>query len=49
MRLQAFRDHNRSMHLDLIGKGWSVDLVVLTAVAILVVGFVGAIASHLVR
>jgi len=49
MRLQTFRDHNRCVHLDLIGNGWSIDLVTLTAAAVLVLGFAGAIASYLVR
>jgi hypothetical protein len=49
MRLQTFRDNNRSRHLDLIGNGWSIDLVVVTAASILVLGFACAIASLLVR
>jgi hypothetical protein len=49
MRLQTFRDDRRSRHLDLIGKGWSIDLVFVTAASILVLGFAGVIAALLVR
>ena len=52
MRLQTFRDDNRNRHLELIGgkiHPWSIDIVVLTASAILVVGFACAVASLLVR
>jgi hypothetical protein len=49
MRLQTFRDNNRSRHFDLIGNGWSIDLVFVTAASILVLGFACAIASLLVR
>jgi hypothetical protein len=49
MRLQMFRDNNRSTHLDLIGNGWSVDLVALTAAGVLILGFIAAIARHLAR
>jgi hypothetical protein len=47
MRLQTYRDETRSRHFDLIGGGshpWSVDLVAVTAAAILVVGFACALA-----
>jgi hypothetical protein len=49
MRLQTFRDDRRSRHLDLIGKGWSIDLVLVMAASILVLGFACAIASLLIR
>jgi hypothetical protein len=47
MRLQTFRDNTRSRHFDLIGKGWSIDLVSVTAASILVLGFAAAIAAML--
>jgi len=43
---------SRSGHLDLVGEGdhpWTVDLVTVTAAAILVAGFAGALVAHLVR
>ena len=49
MRLQTFRDDKHSRHLDLIGNGWSIDLVIVTAASIMVMGFACAIASLLVR
>jgi hypothetical protein len=49
MRLQTFRDDKRSRHFDLIGNGWSIDLVVVTAASILALGFACAIAGLLVR
>jgi hypothetical protein len=49
MRLQTFRDNTRSRHFDLIGKGWSIDLVSVTAASILVLGFACAIGSLLFR
>ena len=49
MRLQTFRDDKRSRHLDLIGNGWSIDLVIVTAASILVMGFACAVAAQLVR
>jgi hypothetical protein len=42
MRLQTYRDENRSRHFDLTGgrhRPWSIDLVAATASGILVVGF----------
>jgi hypothetical protein len=52
MRLKTYRDQSRSRHLDLIGRGedpWSIDLVSVTASALLVVGFACALAAHLVH
>ncbi len=52
MRLQTFRDDKRNRHLELIGERvnpWSIDLVVLTASAILVAGFACAVVSLQVR
>ena len=49
MRLHSYRDESHSRHFDLIGGGshrWSVDLVYVTASAILVVGFAGALMAH---
>jgi hypothetical protein len=46
MRLRTYRDETRSRHFDLIGGGghpWSVDLVVIVASAILVLGFACAL------
>ncbi|MBV8920416.1 hypothetical protein [Bradyrhizobium sp.] len=51
MHLRTFRDENQSGHLDLVGEGehpWTVDLVVVTTVAVLVIGFVSALLIHLV-
>jgi hypothetical protein len=52
MHLRIYRDKSRSGHLDLVGGGehpWTIDLVALTAAAILVVGFATALAVHLLR
>jgi hypothetical protein len=52
MHLRIYRDESRSGHLDLVSEGdhpWTIDLVTLTAAAILVVGFAGALVAHLVR
>jgi hypothetical protein len=49
MRLQTYRDEHRSRHFDLVGDHWSIDLVTVTAAGILIVGFVGALVSLLVR
>ena len=52
MHLHLHRDESRSGHLDLVGEGdrpWTIDLVTVTAAAILVVGFAGALVAHLVR
>ena len=46
MRLHSYRDESHSRHFDLIGGGshpWSIDLVYVTASAILVVGFACAL------
>jgi hypothetical protein len=51
MRLHAYRDENRSGHVELVGGGdhpWTIDLVTLTALVILVAGFAGALAANLV-
>jgi hypothetical protein len=48
MRLRTYRDETHSRHFDLIGGGghpWSVDLVAITASAILVLGFAGALVA----
>jgi hypothetical protein len=49
MHLHTYRDESRSRHFDLIGKGWSIDLVSVTAASILVLGFACAIGSLLFR
>jgi hypothetical protein len=49
MHLHTYRDESRSRHFDLVGNGWSIDLVSVTAASILVLGFAGAIAALLVR
>ena len=52
MHLHLYRDESRSGHLDLLGEGdhpWTIDLVTVTAAAILVVSFAGAFVAHLVR
>ena len=49
MRLHSYRDESHSRHFDLIGGGghpWSIDLVYVTASAILVVGFGCALAVN---
>jgi hypothetical protein len=51
MRLYAYRDENRSGHVELMGGGdhpWSIDLVTVIAAAILVIGFAGALVAKLV-
>jgi hypothetical protein len=51
MRLYAYRDENRSGHVELMGGGdhpWSIDLVTVIASAILVIGFAGALVANLV-
>ena len=52
MHLHLYRDESRSGHFDLVGEGdhpWTIDLVTVTAAAILVVGFASALVAHLVR
>jgi hypothetical protein len=52
MHLHIYRDESRSGHFDLVGGGdhpWTIDLVAVTAAAILLVGFAGAVALELVR
>jgi len=52
MHLHVYRDESRSAHIDVVGEGdhpWTFDIVTVMAVAILVVGFVGAFAAHLIR
>ena len=52
MHLRIYRDKSRSGHLDLVGEGdhpWTIDLVVVTAAALLVAGFVIALTAQLVR
>jgi hypothetical protein len=46
MRLQTYRDENRSRHFDLVaGHHWSIDLVTVTASGILVAGFACAVVA----
>jgi hypothetical protein len=52
MRLQTYRDQDRSRHFDLIiGRAHprSIDLVAVTAAAMLVVGFACALVAQWVR
>ena len=49
MHLHTYRDQSRSRRFELVGNGWSVDLVADTAATILMLGFVAAIAALLVR
>jgi hypothetical protein len=49
MHLRSYRDENHSRHLDLVGQRWTVDLVTVTAASILMLGFLGAVATLLVR
>jgi hypothetical protein len=49
MRLHAYRDENRSAHVELMGGGdhpWTIDLVTLVALVILVAGFAGALVAQ---
>jgi hypothetical protein len=48
MHLHLYRDESRSGHFDL-DHPWTIDLVTVTAAAILVVGFASALVAHLVR
>lgn len=50
MRLHAHQDQNHAGHLDVVGGGdhpWSIDLVTVTAAALLVIGFAAAVAVEL--
>lgn len=52
MRVRTYRDEAQSVHMDLIGGGvqpWSVDLVSLSAAALLVSGFFCALAVQIIR
>jgi hypothetical protein len=52
MHLHLYRDESGSGHLDLVADGdhpWTIDLVTVTAAAILVIGFAGALVAHLVQ
>ena len=52
MHLHLHRDESCSGHLDLVGEGdhpWTIDFLTVTAAAILVVSFAGALVVHLVR
>jgi hypothetical protein len=50
MHLHLYRDESRSGHLVSEGDHpWTIDLVTVTAAAILVVGFASALVAHLVR
>jgi hypothetical protein len=46
MHLHLYRDESRMGESD---HPWTIDLVTVTAAAILVVGFASALAAHLVR
>ena len=48
-RLHIYRDRRHSTHFDLIGGGWTIDLVTLTAGTILVTSFALAILAQCVR
>jgi len=48
MRVQTYRDESRCRHFDLTGEGghpWLIDLVSVTASAILVMGFACALVA----
>jgi hypothetical protein len=52
MRLHTYRDESHSRHFDLTGRGdhpWTIDLVAVTASAILVIGFASAFVAQLLR
>jgi len=52
MHLHSYRDESRSRHFDLTGERrhpWSIDLVVVTALGILLIGFGCAFAALLIR
>lgn len=52
MHLHVYRDENRAGHIDLVMGGahpWTIDLVSAIAAAMMLVGFAGAIAAHLVH
>jgi hypothetical protein len=52
MHLHTYRDESGSRHLDLIGgrgRPWSIDLVVVIASGILLMGFASAIAVLLIH
>jgi hypothetical protein len=51
MHLQSYRDENRSRHFNLVSGGghpWSIDLVAVTAGALLVAAFACALVAMLV-
>jgi hypothetical protein len=52
MHIRFYRDKDRSGHLDLVGDGdhpWTIDMVATMAAAVLVVGFVIALAALWIR
>ena len=52
MHLHTYRDESRSWHLDLIGgRGhpWSIDLVIVMASGIMLIGLACAFAALLTR
>jgi hypothetical protein len=52
MRLHTYRDESRSRHFDLVGGGghpWTIDLVAVTASALLVLGFTCALVAQCVH
>ena len=47
-----YADESRCGHFDLVGEGehpWTIDFVIVTGAAILVVGSTGALVARLVR
>jgi hypothetical protein len=52
MRFHTYRDESHSRHFDLIGgtsHPWTIDLVTVTVVALLVVGFACALVAQWVH
>ena len=52
MHLHRYRDESRSWHLDLIGgrvHPWSIDLVIVIASGILLIGLACTFAALLIR
>jgi hypothetical protein len=43
MRLHGYRDETHSHHLDLIGRGWSIDLITAILAILLLAAFVSAL------
>jgi hypothetical protein len=52
MRVRKYRDEAFSYHLDLVGghgRPWTIDLISLTASALLVSGFICALVAQVMR